>query len=787
MEKGLTSLEAQKKQAEYGKNEIPGNKPPHPIVLFLSNLPNLLNGILAIAAIFSFIIGDILDSVFIFTVIVVNAIFEFAQEYKAEQSIEKLKTLIKPLARVIRNGKEEQIQSSLLVPGDIVILSEGDRIPADGILVKNEEIEIDESILTGESLPVAKQTHDPVFSGTLVSKGKGILQVQSIGKQTRLGTISQTLSTTTADKTPLEKRLNGLGKLLSLIAIIVSFSIVPISIAQGKELFPILLLAISISVAAIPQSLPAVITISLAIGTSRMAKKNTIVRKMAAVETLGAMQVLLVDKTGTLTQNHMRVKEVFLEEKSHETALLRACVFGNTASLAEKGEEGKFEVIGDRTDGALLLYVKSKVKDLLEVKDGGSIIDEFVFDPKEKTITTVWLEKNKRYVYVRGAPESIIAKSRLSLEHEKRAIDKYEQLASEGLRVIGFATKEENHSHHENRNELERNLTFLGFIGIYDPPRDEVKEAIQKSKSAGIQTIMVTGDNELTALTIAKEIGLISKDEDVITGDDLLKLSDEELSVIVKKTTVFARTKPEDKLRITNALKQLGYVVGVTGDGVNDALALKRADVGVAMGESGTDVAKDAADIVITDDNYATIITAVEEGRRIYDNILKAITYLLSGNLAELSLVFLASVMNLPNPLLPTQILWINLVTDGLPALSLAADHKDPDLLKREPRSPHSPILSKDRLIFISLVGIGLTLLLLSLFMNLLGNFSEVFSRTIVFNALIFSHMLIAFAVRGKLMFRPTRFLVFSVIATGVIQIIITTYPPFQNIFGLGF
>lgn len=787
MEKGLAQEEIQNLRAQYGENEIITKKPTSPLVLFLSNLPNLLNGVLALAAIFSFVIGDLLDSFFIFAVIIINAVFEFVQEYKAEKSIEKLKTLIKPLARVIRNGIEKQIESKNLVPGDIVVLSEGDRIQADGILVKNEDIEIDESILTGESLPVAKGENDEVYSGTLVTKGKGIFKVTKIGLLTKIGNISKTLSTTTADKTPLQKRLDSLGKIISVIAIVIAFSIIPISIAQGKELFPILLLAISISVAAVPQSLPAIITISLAIGTNRMAKKHAIVRKMPAVETLGSVQYLLVDKTGTLTQNDMRVKDVYLLQKNHETSLLRACVFGNTASLAKKGGKDFYEIIGDKTDGALLLYAQNKVKSLSLLKDGGKITDEFVFDPEEKTITTVWQEGGKRYVYVRGAPEAVLEKSRLSEKERESATLEYEKFAKQGLRVIGFAVKEEAPEKETERKELENNLTFLGFIGIYDPPRPEVKEAVLKSQAAGIQTIMVTGDNELTALTIAKEVGLITKDEEVITGQELSKMTDEELKKILPNIRVFARAQPEDKLRITNVLKDLGFIVGVTGDGVNDALALKRADVGVAMGLSGTDVAKEAADIVITDDNYTTIIHAIEEGRRIYDNILKSVMYLLSGNLAELSLVFFASVAGLPNPLLPTQILWINLVTDGLPALALAADHKDPDLLKRKPRDPKAPILTKNRIVFIGVVGFGISQFLIILFSFLLNSNSEVFSRTVVFNTLIFLHLMIAFAVRGKSMLRPNKLLVLSVVLTLFIQVAITTIPAFRTLFGLGF
>lgn len=787
MEQGLTTIEVEEATLRFGKNTIAAKPPPSPFFLFLSKFPTVLNAILAVAGIFSIAANDFIDGIFIGMVLVLNSLVEFIQEYKAEKSLEKLKNYIKPLSRVIRNGKEEEIDTQNIVVGDIVVLSEGDRIPADAVLLGSTELEVDESILTGESLPLLKEKGGSVFSGTLVSRGKGLCKVISIGMDTKFGKIAQTLSEVNADKTPLQKKLTSLGKVLSVIAIVFALSLIPIGIFQHRELLPLILISISLGVSAIPEGLPAIVTVALAIGTSRMAKKKSIVRKMPAVETLGAVQYLLVDKTGTLTQNHMRVKEVFLREKQREISLLRSCVFGNTASLIEKADTSSFEIVGDKTDGALLLYAKNKVKDLTILKDGGKITDEFVFDPQERTITTVWKEGKKRYVYVRGAPEKVLEKSRLSQTDRKSATLEYEKLAKQGLRVIGFAVKEEAPDKETERKELEKNLTFLGFIGLYDPPRDEIKEAITKSRSAGIQTIMVTGDNTLTALTIAREIGLIAQNEDVVTGEELSKITDQELEKIVTKTRVFARTQPEDKLRITHALKNLGFIVGVTGDGVNDALALKRADVGVAMGETGTDVAKEAADIVITDDNYATIIHAIEEGRRIYDNILKSITYLLSGNLAELSTVFLATLFGLPNPLFPTQILWINLVTDGLPALALAADHKDPDLLKRSPRNPKAPILTKGRLIFIAVVGLGMAQILVVLYAFLLQHFSETISRTIVFNTLIVLHLMIAFVVRGKLAFKPNKLLVLSIIITLILQVIITTVPFFQNIFSLGF
>lgn len=788
MEKGLTVNEAQRKQKEFGKNEINVVKSFTALSIFLMQFKNILVGILFLAALFSLAIGHIIDSVFIFAVLILNAIFGFIQEYRAEKSLEKLKEYVKLNTRVIRDGKEIQIPSSEIVPEDVVILAEGDRIPADGTLVSKSEIEVDESILTGESLPVEKKNGEELLSGTLIIRGKGHFIVTKIGMQTRFGQIAQTLSTVSADTTPLQKKLNSLAKIISVLIILVSLLLIPLGLLQNQSLSFVLLLAVSIAVAAIPQGLPAVITIALAIGTGRMAKNNAIVRKMAAIETLGAIQVLLVDKTGTLTENAMKVKKYWIPSKDSLDYLLKACVFGNTASLIKKTNTREVDIVGDKTDGSLLVWAKEQLSDIDSVINNGSIVDEYTFDNDRKTITTVWKDKSKKYVFVRGAPESVLKRTTLNEKERKEASSQFETFAKEGLRVIGFASKIENHDL-RSREHVENNLTFRGIVGIYDPPRTEVKRSIQLAKRAGIKTVMVTGDSELTAMAIGKEIGLIDHDDqDVITGEELKNMKDEELEKIITKTSVFARTQPEDKLRLVTVLKKMGYVVGVTGDGVNDALALKRADVGVAMGKSGTDVAKEASDIILTDDNFATLVRATEEGRTIYNNILKAITYLLTGNLSELSLIFFASILGITSPLLPTQILWINLVTDGVPALALASDNKDHSVLTKKPRKANSPILGKGRLLFIGTVGLSLSLFMLFVFKTLIDNGnSETLSRTIIFNMLIVSHMGLAFLVRGKSMFKINKFLIIGVTSILILQAVITFNPFFQSIFRLGF
>ena len=788
MEKGLTDKEAQEKLQDVGPNEIETEESKSSLLLFLVQFPTFINVILAIAAFLSFIIGSVVDGGFILAILFLNALFGFVQEYRAERSLEKLKDYVKATVRVIRNGKEIELQTFEIVPGDIVIIAEGDRIPADGKLIANKSLEIDESVLTGESLPVIKNRTDAVFLGTMVTKGAGRLAIEKTGMRTRFGQIAQTLATVTSDKTPLQYRLDTLGKTLSLVVLGISISLIPIGIWQGKEFFSLVLLAISIGIAAIPEGLPAVVTIALAIGVNRMAKKRAIVRKMSSVETLGAVQVILTDKTGTLTQNSMKVKKFFLSNEKSLPFLLKACIFGNTASLIHRADKNTYEAVGDKTDGALLLFASENTQDIESVKRSGKILEEYSFDPQTKTVTTIWEDNNKKYVFVRGAPEVLIAKSKLSQKEIKDITNVFETYAREGLRVIGFATKPISHIEKIQRGKAEKDLTFLGLIAIYDPPRQEAKKAVEEARLAGIHTVMITGDNELTALAIAREVGLIEKDEDVVTGEELGKLNDEDLKKILLKTRVFARTKPEDKLRLVELFKKQGFVVGVTGDGVNDALALKRADVGISMGQRGTDVAKEASDIVLTDDNFSTLVGAVEEGRTIYSNIVKSITYLLSGNLSELLLVFFASLIGMPNPLLPTQILWINLVTDGVPALALASDNKDPSVLKKKPRDSKDPILTRDRMLFIAIVGFSLSALFLFIFKTLLmANYSETFARTIIFNFLIFSHMIIAFVVRGGSIFKVNKFLIIGVAVTLLLQVAISTIPVFQTIFHLGF
>ena len=759
---GLTSDQAQQLLRQHGTNEIVGKRRQTPFQLFLSQFTSLLVILLILAAVGSIFLGDLLDGIFILLIVVLNGILGFVQEYRAEKAIAALKNMTVSSVRVLRDGMEQKVDSKLLVPGDLLYLEEGDKIPADCELVESIHLEANEASLTGESLPVEKNIRDEekkhIFMGTIVSKGRGKALVSTTGMQTRFGQIAQSLSEIQEEETPLQKKLSILGKQLSVMALVASGIVFVIGYLAKNPLIEMILTSISLAVAAVPEGLPAVVTITLAVGMQRMAKKKAILRKLASIEALGAATIIATDKTGTLTKNEMRVSKLWMEKKeftSHHadltpsqstfSRLLTAGVVCNNASLVLKKGNQKFDVLGDTTEGALLLLAADKQISRDDIRQNGTLLEEFAFDPTLKLMTVVWEENKEKTIYTKGAPEIVLERSAHILENgavveltqtTRSTIETaFRVFANEGLRVIALAYRLTDQQP-RSREEAEKDLVFIGFVGISDPPRAEVKDAIAVAEAAGIRTIMVTGDNELTASSIGSAIGLIKIGEEVITGVQFAQLSDEEALARLPKIRIFARTTPDQKLRIVRLFQRLGHVVAVTGDGVNDALALKQSDVGVAMGTTGTDVAKEASDMIIVDDNYATLVVAIGEGRTIFDNIKSAVKYLVGCNVGEVLAVVVGMLMGWPLILSPIQLLYINLVTDGLPAIALAVSPKHEGIMKKMPRTSKGMFNKGDMLWFMEVSTLtAITTLIAFAIGDLLGDLT--LARAFAFTTII--------------------------------------------------
>lgn len=684
---GLTTEKAQELLTEHGPNEITQKSAHSAWQMFLDQFKSPLVLMLFLATAISFLLGDKLEGTLILAIVVLNALLGFFQEYRAERALEALKKIAVSIVRVIRDGVQREIDSKLLVVGDVIFLEEGNKIPADARLVEALHLEVEEAALTGESLPVAKVAGNTdealLYLGTTIARGRGTAVVTATGMRTRFGKIASELGSITKEETPLEKKLANVAKQLGIIALVAGVIISVIGISNGVAFVSILLTAVSLAVAAVPEGLPAVITVTLAIGTQRMARKKAILRKLTAIESLGGITVIATDKTGTLTRNEMRVTRIWSQNKK---LLIEAGVYCNNASLAPVKDHGSFDVVGDKTEGALLLLAQHETGNYEAIKNDGSLIEEFAFDPTSKTMSVVWKKGKQTHVYTKGAPEAIWQRCTLTQEEKKRMTAEFEKFAKEGLRCLALATKKVVWKN-QSREKIESDLKFLGLVGISDPPRIEVTAAIRQADQAGIKTVMITGDNELTAYAIARHIKLIKQGEEVITGVQFASLREEEKREKLPKIRVFARTTPEQKLEIVRLLQQAGNIVAVTGDGVNDALALKQSNVGIAMGITGTDVAKETADMIITDDNYATIVHAIEEGRIIYENMKASIKYLIGSNIGEILSLLIGALLGWPFILLPIQILYINLVTDGIPALALALNHKHHNIMKKSPRT----------------------------------------------------------------------------------------------------
>ncbi len=852
-EKGLSESEIEERKQKYGLNQLAEAKKKSLFIKFLEQFKDFMIIVLIIAAIISGVVGQlqgegITDSIIILIVVIVNAIIGVAQENKAEKSLDALKKLSSYSAKVIRDGKLMVVPSKELVPGDIVELETGDYVPADIRIVEAFNLKSQEASLTGESVPVEKiavaideknigvgDRTNMLFSSSLITYGRGKGIVVETGMNTEVGKIAGMLNETESTDTPLQQRLNKLGKTLGIASLAICAVIFVIGLLYGKAPLDMFMTAVSLAVAVIPEGLAAVSTIVLAIGVQRMVKKHAIVKKLPAVETLGSATVICSDKTGTLTQNKMTVQKMFFNDEIKEVEKidtnkdneeLRQLVYISILCNDTKvGENNK--LTGDPTETALIdmgfrLDFKPELFELMPR------VEEIPFDSDRKLMTTVHKVSDKKYmVYTKGGVDELLARCSsyivngnilTDIDKYAETIDKYNDvMAEDALRVLAMAYKEIDHKpSKEEMENIEKDLTYIGMVGMIDPPREEVKAAVEKCKTAGIKTVMITGDHKTTAVAIAKQLGILEGDEEAVTGSDLEKMSQEELEKRVKNIRVYARVSPEHKVRIVKAWQANGEVVAMTGDGVNDAPALKTADIGCAMGMVGTDVAKEAADVILTDDNFATVVSAVEEGRRIYDNILKAIQFLLSSNVGEVVVLFFAILItpllaqkfnipiNLIEPLLPIHILWINLVTDSLPALALAFDPANKNVMNRKPIKSNTGIFTKGMSWRIVYQGIMIGLLTLVAFIIGLSTENppviegltpeEVkveIAQTMTFMVLAFAELVHVFNIRNnkesifKTGIGGNKKLFWAIGASALLMIVILAVPALRTIFSI--
>ena len=838
---GLSEDEVKKRREKYGFNELKAKKPKTLLQKFLDQFKDFMIIILIIAAIISAIVGvsegeGITDTIIIMVVIIVNAIIGVVQENKAEKSLEALKKMSTHYAKTIRNGSLVVIPSRELVPGDIVVLEAGDYVPADLRLIESASLKIQESALTGESVPVEKHTRkvkedaalgdreNMAFSSSLVTYGRGKGIVTDTGMETEVGKIAGMINDAEETVTPLQRKLNNLGKTLGIAVVVICIVMFVIGIIYGKPPIHMLMSAVSLAVAAIPEGLAAVSTIVLAIGVQRMVKKNAIIKKLPAFETLGSATVICSDKTGTLTQNKMTVIDVFangvtlkvedIKDIDKETEIvIRGGMLCNDTKESEDGE-----LQGDPTETALV-KLGYDLKFSKDIYAQAKRVYEIPFDSERKLMTTVNKEADDRYVvYCKGAIDELLkcctgyrkdGEVISGIEGYTKVIDENNLLmAKQALRVLAFAYKIFDHEPQgEELANLESNLTFVGMVGMIDPPRPEAKVAVQKCISAGIKPVMITGDHKVTAAAIATELGILQEGDEVITGSELQEISNEELVERVKHIAVYARVSPEHKVRIVKAWQANGEIVAMTGDGVNDAPALKTADIGCSMGITGTDVAKEASDVILTDDNFATVVASVEEGRRIYDNILKAIAFLLSSNIGEIVVLFIAILItpwlsqkfgitstNL-EPLLAIHILWINLVTDSLPALALAVDPPAKDIMSRKPNKNTKGIFTKGITFRIIYQGLMIGLLTLAAFIiGLSVDGDEAYkikvAQTMSFTVLAFSELVHVFNIRDNKKSAFTnmfnnKVLLLAILVSASLMFAVLFIPFLRNIFGL--
>ena len=852
-ENGLTSAEVEERLSNYGANELAEGKAVSKATLFLSQLKNPLIGVLLAATLISLLIGHLVDAVVIAVVIIINTTIGFFQEFKAETALQALKSMAGPESKVIRCTQpkgcfESKVKAKDIVPGDIILLEAGDKVPADARLFQAINLEIDESMLTGESTPV-KKTIEPLpvelpvadrgnmaFSGTIVLQGRGRAVIVGTGFKTEIGKIAELIKETERVETPIQKRTKGLSTKLGLFALLASSLVFIIAMLRGFDILETFLFALATAVSAIPEGLPAVLTVTLAVGVNRMAKRNALIRKLQAVDTLGSATVICTDKTGTLTTNQMTVRRIYVNNKLLTVAgesfnpegkfefdgkpidvrkdkslslLLQIGALCNDSKLVrtETGEKVPWEIKGDPTEGALVVAAAKAGFDKEELESELPRVDEIPFDAVKRLMVTFHSDKEDAVkVFVKGAPEAIVplctqileddSAKPLTQQNKEDLHNVSTELAGQALRMLAMAYRTIKKSELENfkreLNEKHSELVFVGLAGMIDPPRSEAKSAVALCKRAGIRVIMATGDHKLTAEAIANELGIKDSTSEVLSGVDLDKMSDEELDAAIVKTSVFARVSPTHKYRIVESLRRQGEIVAMTGDGVNDAPALKVADIGIAMGITGTDVTKETADMVLTDDNFASIVNAVEEGRVIFDNIRKVVKYLVSTNTGEI-ITILAALILLPTaPLIFTavQVLWINLVTDGLLVVPLAMEPKEDEVMNYPPRKPKEQIINNEVVWSIIFVGSFMAIGTLWLFTSGLNSGDVVRAQTLAFVAIAYFQVFNALNCRSqhKSFFKTgilsNRYLILALAAAFLLQIMATQLPVFQAALG---
>ncbi len=806
--RGLTKDEVEKKIKQFGLNVLQSKEKISALKIFLSQFNDFIIWVLIGATIISGIMGDLADAITILIIVFMNAILGFVQEFKTEKSLEALKEMAAPTAKVIRNGKVEIVNSMYLVPGDLLILESGDKVQADAILLEDNSFMVDESLLTGESVGVYKDSKEnksnAVYMGTTVLTGKGIAKVLLTGMNTEMGKIAHMLNSIDTEKSVLREKLDALGKILVVMCLVICTIVTVLGIVRGQDPYTMFLSGVTLAVAAIPEGLAAIVTVALALGVSRMLDRQALVRKLPAVETLGCTSIICTDKTGTLTENKMVVKKFYFdgniydESKNQNEILKKIFVYCNNCDYNFQGLNIDKCLFGDPTETALIKAFFKSPKELQKFISKVRREFEIPFNSTKKMMSVVVNEDGKETCYVKGAPEMLLNKCTHILINGniepftytyKKSVEKaIDDMSYDALRCIAGAYKIENIIKKEN--DLECNLIFAGIAGIIDPPRKEAKDSVIECKMAGIKPIMITGDHKNTAYAIGKQLEICNSLEQVITGEELDRFSDKQLKDNIDSYRVFARVNPKHKLRIVKTFKSKGKIVAMSGDGVNDAPAVKEADIGVAMGISGTDVTKEAASMILLDDNYSTIVAAVEEGRKIYDNIRKFIRYLLSCNLGEVLTMFLASLFYLETPLLPIQILFVNLVTDGLPAIALGVDPGDKDIMMQKPREKNESIFArglKEKIILRgSLIGICTVMAFIA---GKYYGMSLETCRTLALGTLIMSQLIHVFECRSEryslFEINPfTNMYLIGAVGLSLLSLIAIVYMPiFQKIF----